>query len=148
MYLIVEKKSGKKFKFLYAVFDDEIKAKEHLQKLSNQKEKTIEFYENLKYPFFLVEEFDEKHNNDYCVISMKELENKINSIKIKEDTEDDFTVYFNLWRIDKNSINKRFPNEPILNGIDTHFHFTNTYIEEIKKNGFDNFWKEIINNYC
>ncbi len=143
MYLTVEKISGKKFKLLYAVFDDETKAKKHLQKLSNRTEKTIEFYENLKYPFFLIEEFDENYNN-YCVISMAELENKINAIKVKEDTENEMSVYFNLWRIDKNSINEQFPNEPILNGRDIHFHFTNMDIKEIKENGFENFWKELI----
>ncbi len=144
MYLIVEKISGNKFKLLYAVFDDETKAKEHLQKLSNRTEKTIEFYENLKYPFFLIEEFDENYNNDYCVISMSELENTINALKIKEDTENEMSVYFNLWRIDKNSINEKFANEPILNGRDVHFHFTNTDIKEIKENGFEHFWNELI----
>ncbi len=147
MYLIVEKISGKKFKFLYAVFDDKIKAKEHLQKLSNQKAKTIEFYENLKYPFFIVEEFDKNYNNDYYVISMTELENKINSIKIKEDTENEIIVYFNLWRIDENLINERFPNEPILNGRDIHFHFTNTDIKDINEKGFGSYRKQIIKNY-
>ncbi len=142
MYLIGEKISENNFRILYAVYDNKKKAIEFLNKTKDRKKLSMELYDNLEYPFFLIEEIEKSNNqSNYSVISKKELEKKIASIDTV--SSDDNHIYFNLWRIDKNSFNYSYPGEPILTGRDFHIHFTNFDWKEIQNNGLESYWEEI-----
>ncbi|MFD2562901.1 hypothetical protein [Aquimarina rubra] len=137
MHVIGEIKEENKFKSVYAVFEDKINADAYHKKNLNQLE-TIEI--ETVFPFFIIEEFTNQERY-YKSITKEELE--IRTQKIKElDTA--ASVYFNLWRIDRDLYNKNFPDESVLRGTDFHIHFTDTDMKEIETNGFDAYWDDIV----
>lgn len=136
MYIIGELITYNTFKLIYAVFEDEATVKPH----SKKNENTLDVIKiDASFPFFIIEEFS-NDGNYYKYVTKQELKHRIQKVKKEEST----FVYFNLWRIDKDGYNKKFPEEPILNGMDFHIHFTDTDIKEIKINGFDAYWQDII----
>ena len=54
------------------------------------------------------------------------------------------TIYFNLWRIEKDLFNADFPAEPCLNGWNYHLHFMDYDFQQINTDGIESYWKEIL----
>ncbi len=134
MYVIAKAIDNNTFKMVYAVFKDKERATVYTKKYRLD---TVVI--EADFPFFLIEEFSNEENY-YQYITKDELERKIEQTKTLDHSK---FGYFNLWRIDGDTYNKNFPDEPILNGMDFHIHFTDSDIKEIEKNGFDVYWKDI-----
>lgn len=138
MYLIGKQFNDGRFKIIYGIFKDESRAKSY--KKSIKEDLNIEKFDNLNFPFFLIEEL-EVTNHSYNLINKEGLKKRIEGIIQSNNSE---TIYFNLWKIDGDGYNKNYPKEPFLNGGDWHLHFMNQDIQKINKDGFDKYWNDLL----
>jgi hypothetical protein len=101
--------------------------------------KTIEI-KKLDFPIFIFEIF-QNDKNIYKVIDENTFNELIEKINLDVDNE---KIYYNLWKIENNIFNKKFPSESCLTGNVFHIHIQTKDIVEIKQLGIR---KYMDNNY-
>lgn len=141
MFIVGQSLGGDVFYSIYAIFESSVNLDKWLvafDKAQFEDIKVVEL-ENLTYPFFLFEAFG-NGKNSFKYIDKEGFKEKINEL---ENTNNPDGVYFNLWRIEKDKYNTKFPNEQCLNGRNDHLHFTDYDISQISLNGIENYWQEI-----
>jgi hypothetical protein len=129
------------FNEIYSIFDN-MNDLQNWQEIINHNSIKLEIkqYNNLFFPFIIIEQFIHGKNN-YKIINKDEFKIIVDKLDRKGDSEE---LYFILWRINSNSYNNEFPNEPCLRGIDEHLHFDENNILELESKGLDKYWDDIL----